>query len=133
MSNEWVLLVLEKKLMATKPLKINQLLKPLETYKKEKLKNFVREINSNGDHIFENNSNPLNEYIDIEPLLLTQMLIALLNMPDHGDHEACTVVALLLKLGRNHHDLVVDECLRALKENKAPSFYLNEVIEKILK
>ena len=69
----------------------------------------------------------------IEPLLLTQMLIALLNMPDHGDHEACTVVALLLKLGRNHHDLVVDECLRALKENKAPSFYLNEVIEKILK
>jgi hypothetical protein len=56
----------------------------------------------------------------------------MLNLPEGANHEPCTAVALLLKLSQNNKQVVLQECQRALRNNSAPSFYLANIINKLV-
>ncbi len=118
--------------MALNPLDINKILKKLPPKQKEKVRNLIDKISSRGDHIFEDKVNPLDDLSDITIKYLVPTLISALNIPDLANHEPCTAVALLLKLSKDNKKIVLQECQKALKENGAPTFYLTNIINKLV-
>lgn len=133
LSNEWVLLVLEKKLIASNPFKINEVIKDLPPNEQKKIKILIDKIANQGDHIFEDGVNPLDNLSDIDVKYIIIALISALNLPEHANHEPCTVVALLLKLAKENKKVVLEECQKSLEKNSAPAFYLNDIIKKLTK
>jgi hypothetical protein len=131
MSDEWVLLIVEKKLVAAKPMQVEEILEQLDTQKHERVNAVIENIKKQGDHIFEHNVNPLVELSDIDQNVLIHVLIALLNIPEHANHEPCTVVALLLKIAHQNREAVREACQQALEKSLAPRFYLDEILGKI--
>ncbi|MFA6553781.1 MAG: hypothetical protein WCT27_05125 [Patescibacteria group bacterium] len=130
-SNEWVLLVLEKQLAALIPLGTGKIIKSLPGDQQAKMLTLVKDIQEKGDKIFVNNDNPLRELGGIKPDALARLFVAMLNVPDHANHEPCTAVALLLKLAKGSRQVVKVECQAALESNGAPAFYLKEIIKKL--
>ncbi|MCX6806814.1 MAG: hypothetical protein NT135_01690 [Candidatus Berkelbacteria bacterium] len=131
LSNEWVLLILEKKLIASSPLKIDKAMGDLKGDEKDKILDLFQKIKNQGDHIFENNSNPLENLLGIGTKYIILALISALNLREHANHEPCTAVALLLKMAKINKNLVLKECHDALRSNRAPAFYLNDIINKL--
>ncbi len=130
-SNEWVLLILEKKLVASNPVTLDKTIKLLAPDKKAKISELIEKIKTQGDQIFKKKLNPLDNLERIDIKYIVSALISALNLPEHANHESCTAVALLLKLAKRNRNLVLKECQNALKENRAPAFYLNEIIDKL--
>ncbi len=130
-SNEWVMLVLEKEMIPSKPLILKKVLERFPKHKVHLFEELARSIKEKGDHVFEINHNPLEPFVGVEPEVIAQALIALLNLPDTGNHEQCTAVALLLKLGKTEKSEVIRSCRVALRQNQAPVFYLEEIIRKL--
>lgn len=131
MSNEWVLLVVEKRLAAQSPLDVEKIIASVPPEKRGHVRQLVSEIRVHGDKVFLGNGDPLFQLRDLGTETLVRVLIALLNMPEHGNHESCTVVALLLKLAKGEREAVRQACQRALENNEAPAFYLKEVLHKL--
>jgi len=132
LSNEWVLLVLEKKLVASNPLDIDKIAKELPSSQRGKVHNLIDKIKRQGDRIFEDRINPLDNLSDVDIKYLITALISALNLPEHANHESCTAAALLLKLSKDNKKIVLWECQKALKENSAPAFYLTDIINKLV-
>lgn len=133
LSNEWVLLVLEKKLKASNPVNIDKLLQELQPKQRAEIQSLISKIADQGDHIFESKVNPLDDLSDIDVKYVARALISALNLPEHANHEPCTAVALLLKLAKDNKQVVLQECQKALAENSAPVFYLDDIINKLRK
>lgn len=134
-SNEWALLILEKKLVASNPLDIDKIFKELQPSQREKVRDLIDKIKRQGDRIFEDRINPLYNLSDVDIKCLTSALISALNLPEHANHEPCTAVALLLKLSKlskENKKVVLQKCRKALKENNAPVFYLTDIINKLV-
>ena len=133
LSNEWILLVLEKKSVVSNPLDIDKIIKELPPDQKEKIHSLIDKIRHQGDHIFEDKINPIENLYSVDVEYLTLALITALNIPEHSNHEPCTAVALLLKLSKDNKEVVLRKCQKALKENSAPAFYLTEIINKLVR
>lgn len=130
LSNEWVLLILEKELSGRKKfdlLRILQHLKPLEL---PIFKPYLSKVIEVGDGIFKKTPKLVSKVVNAKSGRILESLILSLNIPDTGNHEACTIYATILKIGKK--DNTVIEHLRVSLANKiAPSYYLKELIKKL--
>jgi len=91
----------------------------------------MNQIESKGDYIFKENLFLINQVMKFDPNKLIPLLIAALNIKDSGNHEACTVFALLLKIGKKFPDKVKNYILNAKKDKSAPDYYLQKLETKI--
>lgn len=125
LSDEWVLLVLEKEL---------RLQKQMDIYSKTKNKiiiNLIDRIKDVGDKIFEENNILMDNVLKLSVNEAIPPLIKALNIYETGKHEPCTVYSIILKFVKRDKEGVLKFLKSALKNNEAPEYYLKELIEKI--
>lgn len=131
LSNEWVLLILEKALSFQKKVNIIPLIENLSEDKRLLINKFIDNVKELGDEIFEENINLVNSIVGLKIEEILPILIELLNIPETGKHEQCTIYALILKLGKKEKEKTLTYIKNALENKEAPPYYLNELIKKL--
>ena len=132
LSNDWIVLLLEKKLTDRKKININKFLKQVSTAKAEELENILKQIEKNGDKVFKDSS-LVKKLLAFNPKILVPILIQMLNFQETGKHEPCTFFAFLLKVIKKDKKLVLREVNKSLKSKIAPYYYLEDLKNKINK
>lgn len=130
LSNEWVLVLLEKELANQKKLDLKPYLNMLTLSQSERLIKAIKKIERIGDKIFENQSFVL-EVLKFPLKILVPILIQMLNVKETGRHEPCTFFAFLLKIARENNNLVYDEVNKAIKLELSPHYYLESLKRKL--
>jgi hypothetical protein len=132
LSNEWVIVLLEKELVDQKVINIKFYLEKLSKLKAKKLQKVLRYIEQNGDKVFDNKTF-VSETLKFPPKILVPALIQMLNVQETGRHEPCTLFSLLLKIAKKRRDLVFQEVKRAIESKSAPYYYLEDLERKLNK
>lgn len=129
-SNNWVVLLLEKKLLDKKKINIEKFLKQLPVSKAKRLKDILKQIEINGDKVFQDKLLVKN-LLKLDHAILVPILIRMLNFKETGKHEPCTFFAILLKIIKTNKKLVLEEVNKGLKSRVAPYYYLQDLKKKI--
>ena len=130
LSDDWLILSLEKKLTDKKKINISDPLKLLTATQAVKLKGILKQIETKGDKIFKDKISVAN-FLAFNPKILVPVLIQMLNFSETGRHEPCTFFAFLLKIVKKDKKLVLAEVNKALKLKTAPYYYLEDLKKKI--
>lgn len=130
-TNEWLCLILEAKLLNQRA--PNIILSSFPSSEKATINNLIQTLKSKGDYIFKEDSNLVEEIINLDPSKIVPILIELLNIKNRGNHEPCTVFALILKIGKKNKATIIKLLKTALNNGSAPKFYLKELLQKLIK
>ncbi len=133
LTNEPLVLVLNKELRSGKPMDIDKEIRDSELLKNEveKLKELFKQIQTMGDELFDKKAELIKEVLKLETHKLLPVLIEGLNIYETGRHEPCTVYALILKKAKLDMKETLHLLIAALKDSAAPKYYLDELIKKI--
>ncbi|MFA5886159.1 MAG: hypothetical protein WC863_00035 [Patescibacteria group bacterium] len=132
LSDDWVILLLEKNLIDRKEINIDKFLKQLTIIEAERLKSSLKQIERDGDKIFRDVTLVENILI-LDLKILVPILIRMLNSSETGKHEPCTFFALLLKAVKKDKKLVLKEVNKSIKMKIAPRYYLEDLKNKLVK
>lgn len=132
LSEEWVLAILEKTLIDQKEINITPYLEKLIEEQSKDLRAYLNQTVLLGDKIFDDQTFVKN-VLKFPPQILIPVLIRMLNTRETGRHEPCTFFALLLKIAITNKSLVMQELERAIKFDKAPYYYLDDLKRKLRK
>ena len=130
LSNEWVVVLLEKETVDQKKINIEPYLEKLPQTKSGKLRVALQKIEDTGDKIFDDVSF-VSELLKFPSKILVPILLQMLNVQETGKHESCTFFALLLKIAKKNKKLVLEEVKRAIELKSAPYYYLDELNKKL--
>jgi hypothetical protein len=130
-SNEWLILLLEKELRLSKTMDIESRLEGLEEDDQQSLRKLIHAIKAVGDGIFTEHPELVNTISELSPNIAMPALIEALNIHDSGRHEACSVYAMILKIGKKHSQEVCRQLARAVEYNLAPRYYAEELLQKL--
>lgn len=130
LSNEWIVVLLEKELIDQKDINIAPYLKKLSQSQTKIVSYSLQKILLVGDSIFLNKTF-VNKVLKFPPKVLVPVLIQMLNVQETGKHENCTFFAFILKFSRNNKELVKQEVQKAIKLKTAPYYYLDDLIKKL--
>lgn len=130
LSNEWILLILEKELRLQKIPDLQSKLNPLYKNQQKIFTTLYDKILLFGDVIFDKEEQLIEEICNFDVEKATLPLIEMLNVIETGKHEPCTVYAIILKIGKKNKK-VIDYLKEAVKSKTAPKYYLEELIKKL--
>ncbi len=130
LTNEWLVLVLDKRLNLTKQVDYT-LFESAGKRHKDILHGFAAAVRSDGDGIFESKSDVVRHVCAIDPRASLPALITLLNVEERGRHEQCTVFAVILRIAKTHPVLALELLRKAEIAEAAPPYYLHELIKKV--
>lgn len=133
LSKEWVILILNKELNDEKKLMYQDLINKMNPEEKKLASSFVTQLKKEGDSLFYSYPELINSLIHSDPKTYLPFLVNLLNIPETGKHEQCTVFAIILKIGRINYTYVLSELEESLNNELAPGYYLRELITKLKK
>ncbi|MFH1828327.1 MAG: hypothetical protein ABH824_03635 [Nanoarchaeota archaeon] len=131
-SNEWLLLILEKELRFQRIPGLQPKINVLDKNQQKTLLSLYEKILVYGDAIFEKETRLIEEVCNFDVDKVTPPLIEMLNVLETGKHESCTVYAIILKIGKKNKK-VIDYLNEAVKNKTAPKYYLEELIKKLAK
>ena len=132
LSNEWILLVLDKELRLQRTPELKSKIENLDKNQQKIINLLYEKILSLGDVIFEKEDRLIEEVCNFEVDVIIPPLIEMLNVLETGKHESCTVYAIILKIGKENVK-VIDFLKEAVKSKTAPKYYLDELIKKLSK
>lgn len=130
-SDDWVVLTLNKRLRPQRTVDLESVLDGLPEEKVDILRSFYGEVLKEGDSMFKKAPDLINQIVNMP---LSQNLPALgemLYVYDSGRHEACSVFAVILKIGKNYPEQVMSFLEDSIQNNSVPSYYAEQLIEKI--
>jgi hypothetical protein len=130
-SNDWLVLSLDKELRLSKKMDIESTLAALNEEKQIPLRSLMRAIQVKGDGIFTEHPDLVKVVSTFEPHIAMPTLIEGLNIHDSGRHEACSVYAIILKIGKKYPQKVCRQSEKAIEEKQAPRYYTEELIRKL--
>jgi len=133
LTNEWILLVLEKEINLQKEVKINELIKKLSEDKQRTVLKFIEDVKTYGDEIFIKDKETIDNLLHFDATEIVPILINALNINESGKHEQCTIYALILKSAKRDKESALRLIRNALKNKVAQEYYLKELIKKIEK
>jgi hypothetical protein len=133
LSDEWIVLILEKDLKTQKKINIKSKIRNLENNKQKIILGFITQTKRLGDKIFKIDKKLIDQTTDLEVDETLPALIEALNIHETGKHEPCTIYAVILKIGKKNPKKTQTFLKNALKNNEAPRYYLRELIQKISK
>lgn len=84
-----------------------------------------------GDGVYKTDTNLIENIVRMPVQQVLPALIEMLYIHDTGRHEACSVFAVILKLGKMHPDLVKQYLRNAIEANTVPAYYAKQLIDKI--
>lgn len=129
-SNEWILLILKKELRLQKAVNLAPLLERFDKNQQKTVSTFYENVLQYGDEIFERETELIQLICNFDLNKLVPILIEMLNVLETGKHEACTIYAIILKIGKRDKR-VIDYLKEAIKNQTAPKYYLEELINKL--
>ncbi len=132
LSTEWLLLILEKELRVQKAPDLTSKISTLDKNQQRAVTTLYKKVLSYGDNIFEKESRLIKEICSMDVDKIMPSLIEMLNVLESGNHESCTVYALILKIGRDNNK-VIRYLNDAAKDKAAPLYYLKELVGKLSK
>jgi len=132
LSNEWILLILEKELKFQKIPNLQSKVNNLDKSQQKDILTLYDKIILYGDNIFEKEKQLIEKICNFDIEKIIPSLIEMLNILETGKHEACTVYAIILKIGKKNKK-IIDYLKRAVENKTAPKYYLEELIKKISK
>lgn len=130
MTDEWLVLVLNKKLNLIKKIDYS-LIESAGKKQKEALYNFADAAKGIGDAVFKKEPDTVKSVYSMDPLISIPALTTLLNIEERGKHEQCTVYAVILRIAKKHPELALKLLKKAEKDEVAPPYYLGELIKKV--
>lgn len=131
LSNEWLLLVLNKELRAQKTPDVKSAVRQLSKNDQKTFLTLYQQILRHGDEIFERRKNLISTISNFDVAKAIPPLIEMLNVFETGKHEPCTVFGIILKISKGDKKLS-SKCLKeAVRQNKAPRYYLLELLKKL--
>jgi len=133
LSNDWLVLVLEKYLQLKKNITLNNLIKTTPVRYKNNIKKLFINIKLRGDKLFKQDKKLIKSILLIDINITIPILIKMLNILETGKHEPCTVFALILKKGKQDPEKAIKYLQRALRNDLAPKYYVKELIKKLEK
>lgn len=129
LTNEWVLLILEKELRLQKNPDLKSLIYNLDKNQQKIITLLYEKILLYGDELFEKETELIQKVCNFDVNIIAPPLIEMLNVLETGKHEPCTVYGLLLKVGRKNN--IIEYLKKAIKSKTAPKYYLEEMIKKL--
>lgn len=130
LSDQWVVLLLEKELRLQKSPNIKSKIAHLTNNEQKIILLLYKNIQRQGDLLFKKEPELVKDICSLATNKTLPILIDMLNFLETGKHEACTVYAIILKIGRKNSE-TINYLKDALKNNSAPKYYLKELIEKL--
>lgn len=131
LSDDWLVLLLDKELRLLKSMDIESTLLTLEEHEQNLLQNFLLAIKKKGDRVYAEHPDLVNAVSKLEPHIAMPTLVEGLNIHDSGQHEACSVYATILKIGKAYPQEVSAQLQAARDAKNAPHYYLEELIGKL--
>lgn len=130
-TDEWLALSLRKTLRPSKKVNLNPHLSQLPREAAETLNNLYECIQLYGDEIFERKPSLVSDVTSIKPEQSLPALGELLYTYDSGRHEACSVFAMILKIGKQYPKETKEFLVESMKNETVPSYYAEQLITKI--
>lgn len=130
LTDEWLVLILRKKLDLTKPIPHN-VLATCRTSEKQILFQFLKEVRKKGDSLFSDEPGLVKKVMSLNARKSLVALIYFLNVPESGKHEQCTVFAVTLKIAKQNPKIATNLIKQAIANKTAPAYYLTELIKKL--
>ncbi len=130
LSNDWVVMILEKELSDRKEINIKNILKSLPATRARALTDILEQIGVAGDKVFKDKY-LIMRLLRFDAKILVPVFIRMLNWQETGRHEACTFFAFLLKVAKNNKRLVIAEVDKAFRSKTAPNYYLQDLKNKL--
>jgi hypothetical protein len=130
LSDEWVVICLEKELVDQKKIDVKTYLSRLPQSKAKELSLILRQISENGDESFKDKA-LLKKLNHFESSILIPIFLRMLNIQETGKHQPCTFFALLLKIAKKDKSLVLNELESAIKLQVSPRYYLEDLAKKL--
>ena len=131
LSTDWIVLLLDKELRLSKRMNIEATFLGLDTKSSNSLRVFMQAIQTIGDSIFTEHQELIQAVTALDPQVSIPTLIEALNIYDSGRHEACSIYAMILKIGKASPIEVQSFLLKALDEKQAPKYYVEEQLHKL--
>lgn len=131
LTDEWVVLTAYRELMRRKKMDIFEKITTLNQNEKNVVLQLIENIQKKGDVIFVESKDLVDTILKLPTEKVMPALINALNIYETGKHESCTVYAIILKMGKNDKANTLSFLQIALKQNDAPKYYLEELIEKL--
>ena len=132
-SDEWILLIMEKELKLQKEMDINSEIGHLDVDKQNIITDLIEAIKNTGDEIFHTKKELIVKTLELETNEVIPVLIEALNIHETGKHEPCTVYAIILKFAKKDPEGILKFLEHALDDDRAPKYYLEELIKKTAK
>jgi hypothetical protein len=133
LSDEWLVIVLDKELRSGKKMNIESKLGSLTLVEKRLVQKLMEKVHKYGDELFEKDKNLIGSALKIKTEKILPVLIESLNILETGRHEPCTVYALILNKSKSDKEKVIEYLKNASKNKDAPDYYLSELLSKIKK
>ncbi len=130
LTDEWLVLVLNKKLNLTKQVDYS-LIESAGKRQKATLYSFAGAVKKKGDDIFKSERAVVEPVYSLDPHASLPALITLLNIEEKGKHEQCTVFAVILRIAKKHPALALNLLEKAKEDEVAQPYYLRELIKKV--
>lgn len=131
LSDEWLLLILEKELRLQKEMDIKSKIKDLESDKQKAILELIETTENIGDKIFNEHNELVDRVLELDIDDALPALIEALNIYESGNNEPCTIFAIILKFAEKKNSRLMQILKSALETNEAPKYYLQELIEKV--
>lgn len=131
LTDDWLVLQLYKKLRPQKPVDLQPHFKGLLKGQAESLQKLYDAVLRHGDGVYKTDTNLIENIVRMPVQQVLPALIEMLYIHDTGRHEACSVFAVILKLGKMHPDLVKQYLRNAIEANTVPAYYAKQLIDKI--
>ncbi len=130
-SDDWLVLSLYKRLRPQKHVDLGQHLASIQNEYAETLSKLYDAVVIHGDGIFNKEPDLIKKIIDIPPNITLPSLGEMLYVHDTGKHEACSVFAIILKIGRDNPELVTSFLQDSMDNGTILPYYAQQLIEKI--
>ncbi|OEK01153.1 hypothetical protein BFP97_06355 [Roseivirga sp. 4D4] len=132
-TDDWLVLKLNKRLRLQKGVELDPFLENLTDKQAKAVSTLHDNILADGDALFKKYPDLVDEVASMPPQTILPALGEMLFVYDSGKHEACSVFALILKIGKLHMDKTKEFLTDALEKNAIPAYYGEQLIGKLMK
>lgn len=131
LSGEWLLLILDKELRVQKNPDVKSAAQFLPKKDQKTFLTLYKQILIHGDELFERQKSFIARISNFDVAQAIPPLIEMLNVLETGKHEPCTVFGIILKISKKNKKLASKYLKEAVRQNRAPKYYLRELLQKL--
>lgn len=130
-TDDWLVLKLHKKLRPQKKVDLVSVLTNVPSAHAEYLNELYSAVIDHGDTLFHKSPKLVSNVMSIPMEVSFPVLSEMLHVHDSGKHEACTVFAVMLKIGGGNPMLATNWLQKAMQAESIPKYYARQLMDKI--